>query len=116
MKILTASLINKYILNNPNSLQINSNKYIDQNISENNLMCICYIIQKILQNVILLTILLFSQQNKLTNQALEGSKVIQIKIKSNKLCNVQGTLTCMFITIFLDMKISKIHNTGFIIY
>ena len=103
MKILTASLINKYILNNPNSLQINSNKYIDQNISENNLMCICYIIQKILQKVILLTILLFSQQNKLTNQALEGSKV-------------QGTLTCMFITIFLDMKISKIQNTGFIIY
>ena len=69
LKILIVSLINKCILNNPNSLQINSNKYIDQNISENNLMYICYIIQKILQKVILLTILLFSQQNKLTNQA-----------------------------------------------
>ena len=44
MKILTVMLINKYILNNPNSLQMNSNKYIDQNIPENNLMYICYII------------------------------------------------------------------------
>ena len=42
--MLTVSLINKYILNNPNSLQMNSNKYIDQNILENNLMYICYII------------------------------------------------------------------------
>ena len=58
----------------------------------------------------LLTILLFSQQNKLTTQAWEGSKVIQIKIKSNKLYNVQGTLTYMFMTIFLDMKISKIQK------
>ena len=58
----------------------------------------------------LLTILFFSQQNKLTNQAWEGSKVIQIKIKSNKLYNVQGTLTYMFMTIFLDMKISKIQK------
>ena len=81
MKILTASLINKYILNNPNSLQMNSNKYIDQNISENNLMYICYIIISYI-----------------------------IKIKSNKLYNVQGTLTYMFMTIFLDMKISKIQK------
>ena len=73
-------------------------------------MYMCYIIQKILQKVILLTILLFSQQNKLSNQAWEGSKVIQIKIKSNKLYNVQGTLTYMFMTIFLDMKISKIQK------